>query len=142
MSHLNGAPLGHNPQADEAERLRVRETFDLKAHFGGAVPNAPPQAAPIVITKAQVKELANRYGMEVIESNPAGGRTQNLEEKLEALKADRDSLQARYAALTAIDADKAALIAKLVQRNNELAAEVAALKTEAPAQETNSNGNA
>ena len=129
MSHLNGAPLGHNPQADEAERLRVRETFNLKEHFGGAVPQPKEQQAPIVITKAQVMELARGYGLDLIVQGPSqAGRIGNIEEKYEALKLDHAALASRAQRLNAENNDRAALIEKLIARNSELAAEVLSLK--------------
>lgn len=128
MSHLNGGTLGHNPNADEAERLRVRESFNLRDHFNGAVPRPVEQAPPPTVTKAQCIEIAHFYGLEVIASNPAGGRTANIEEKYEALKIDRDSLAARVANQAVQITRAEDLARKMAERNHELAAEIMALK--------------
>lgn len=128
MSHLNGDTLGHNPNATQEELLKFREGFVLSEHFNGAVPQPKATDAPVVITKAQVIELARAYGLDLIASNPVGGRTDNLEEKYEALKADRDSLSLRLLDQNAKVQRAEKLAHDLATRNHELAAEIVKLK--------------
>lgn len=90
-----GNSLGHNPNADEAERLRVRETFNLKDHLAGTIPAVHPDAPPVVVTKEQVLILAKFYGIEVISTGGKNGRDLNLEEKYEVLKVENEKLLER-----------------------------------------------
>ena len=103
------AGIGHNPGADEAERIRFRETFNLHDHLRGTPPH--PSEKPVVhITREQVLELCRSYGIEVIaQSAPGmgGGRMQSLEEKA-----------ARVDALTEENVRLRSLNAKLVERVN------------------------
>ncbi len=136
---LNGQPLGHNPNATWDEMIAFRETFNLKEHLKGNPPAAPVEQAHIQLSVAQLKMLCARAGLDVIEQNAAsqaGGRLLNLEEKLEALKIDRDGLAARVAS-SAVQLERAEkLIANLAARNHELAAEIVTLKAEVAAMQT------
>lgn len=64
--------LTHNPEADEAERLRVRETFNLHDHMKAAkgqpistasagAPSSAPSSEPVTVTIEQAIIIAKHY---------------------------------------------------------------------------------
>lgn len=60
--------LTHNPEADEAERLRVRETFNLHDHMKAAkapistpTASAAPSSEPVTVTLEQAIIIAKHY---------------------------------------------------------------------------------
>jgi hypothetical protein len=86
--------LGHNPNADYAERMRNRETFNLKEHLAKA-PKAPEPAPPVHITRDQVKTLAEAYGLHLVDPEGTSGNALHVSEQLKKLQDENAALLQR-----------------------------------------------
>lgn len=75
-------PLGHNPDADAEELLRVRANFNLAEHLAGRT-ESPKAPEPVNMNRDTVLELCDIYGL-VLMDDPrrATGHKLNLTERL------------------------------------------------------------
>lgn len=108
--------LTHNPNADEAERLHVRETFNLREHMKQTQGAAPAQEAPPPhISKETVIILAERYGLHVIDEN-AGGHAIHIGDQLKVAQDQAAGLlvRAQSAEIALAATEKRAVAAEMM----------------------------
>ena len=123
--------LGHNPNADYAERMRARAT-PVKDQVNGAVP--VPPAEPIHITREQAIAIAGTYGLLLVDHEGTPSHSVHIAEQVKTLQ-DQNVLLLERCRLA--EASAANAIRELEQLKKELAVtRDSAASAGAPAEET------
>lgn len=109
-NHVIHRVLTHNPEADEAERLRVRENFNLRDHMKAAkgqpvsgqqgsgqpvstasasAPSSAPSSEPVTVTLEQAIIIAKHYLLfDELESRAAEAETRTAAAESRAVTAE------------------------------------------------------
>jgi hypothetical protein len=88
--------LGHNPNASEAERMRVRETFNLHDHLHGINPqsNPTPSGGAVNLDNEGLRTLARAVGLELVTAEEAK-QIEELKSKVAELELKNQNLLSR-----------------------------------------------